>query len=47
MKNELIDRQDSRVADLFRRIENIAKNLGKIPIPTCRPFYGKRFISDN
>jgi len=47
MKNEYVDRQDSRVSDLLRRIENIGKDLGKVPVPTRRTFNGKRFITDN
>lgn len=46
MKNSLIDRQDPRVADLFRRVEKVIKTLGTIEIPGRRTFYGQRYITD-
>jgi len=46
MKNSLIDRQDPRVAELFRRVEKVIKTLGKIEIPNRRTFCGQRYITD-
>ena len=46
MRNSLIDQQDPRVADLFRRIEKVIKTLATIEIPNRRTFYGQRYITD-
>ena len=46
MKNSLIDRQDPRVADLFRRVEKIIKTLAAIEVPDRRSFHGQRYITD-
>ena len=46
MRNSLIDRQDARVADLFRRVEKVIKTLATIEIPNRRIFYGQRYITD-
>ena len=46
MRNSLINRQDARVADLFRRLETVAKTLDKLEITNRRIFYGQRYITD-
>ena len=47
MSHYFIDKQDPRVSDLMRRLENINKSLKKLE-PVCRrPFKGERFITDS
>ena len=47
MNNRLIDKQDPRVADLFRRLEKAGKLLDKLETATRRTFSGERFLSDS
>ena len=47
MSHYFIDKQDPRVADMLRRLENIEKSLKKLE-PSCRrTFNGERFASDS
>ena len=46
MNNYLIDKQDPRVADLFRRLETVGKTLDKLEITNRRTFNGQRFMTD-
>ena len=46
MSHYFIDKQDPRVADLLRRLENTGKALKKME-PNCqRSFNGERFMND-
>lgn len=46
MSHYLIDKQDPRVADLLRRLENTDKALDRLE-PACRKtFKGDRFMTD-
>ena len=47
MNNYLINKNDPRIADLFRRINKTIKTLDKLETPLCRSFNGKRFITDS
>ena len=47
MKNYLVDKQDPRVAALFRRIENAGKLLDNLETTTRQTFNGERFITDS
>lgn len=47
MNNRLIERQDPRVADLFRRLERAGKLLDKLETATRLTFSGERFLSDS
>jgi hypothetical protein len=47
MNNRLIDRQDPRVADLFRRLEKAGKTLDKLETNTRRTLGGERFLTDS
>jgi hypothetical protein len=47
MNNQLLSRQDPRVADLFRRMEKVIKTLDKLKVPERRPLHGERFITDS
>lgn len=47
MNSRLIDRQDPRVADLFRRLEKAGKLLDKLEATTRRTFNGERFLTDS
>lgn len=47
MNSSLIERQDPRVADLFRRLERAGKLLDKLETATRRTFSGERFLSDS
>ncbi len=44
--NHLIERSDTRVANLFRRLEKANTMLDKLEMPTRRSFHGQRFITD-
>lgn len=46
MNSRLIDKQEPRVADLFRRMEKLSKTLDKLDITTRRMFNGERFVTD-
>jgi hypothetical protein len=46
MSHYFIDRQDPRVEDLFRRLENTSKSLKKMQPTSLRAFNGERFVSD-
>ena len=46
MNNNLIDKQDPRVADLFRRLAKIHKTLDKLETTSSRTFNGQRFLTD-
>ncbi len=46
MNNYLIEKGDSRVADLFKRLEKTNKLLDRVEAPARRSFYGQRFITD-
>lgn len=47
MNNRLIERQDPRVVDLFRRLESAGKLLDKLETATRLTFSGERFLSDS
>jgi len=47
MNNQLLSRQDPRVADLFRRMEKVIQTLDKLKVPDRRPLHGERFITDS
>jgi excisionase family DNA binding protein len=44
--NNLIERSDPRVADLFRRLEKASKLIDKLEVPSRRSFNGQRFVTD-
>jgi predicted DNA-binding transcriptional regulator AlpA len=44
--NNLIERSDPRVADLFRRLEKANSLIDKLEAPSRRAFNGRRFITD-
>lgn len=46
MKNDQIEIQDPRIAELLRRIENIAKSLEKLNHTALRTFSGQRYLTD-
>ena len=47
MNNRLIDKQDPRVVDLFRRLEKAGKLLDKLETATRRTLNGEQFITDS
>ena len=47
MNHYLIDRQDPRVAVLFRRMERVNKTLDKLETDNRPTFKGRRFITDS
>lgn len=47
MNNYLLDKQDPRVADLFRRIGKIDKTLDRLDIIARPTFKGERFLTDS
>ncbi len=44
--NNLIEKSDPRVADLFRRLEKANSLIDKLEAPSRRSFNGQRFITD-
>lgn len=44
--NNLIEKNDPRVADLFRRLEKANNLIDKLEVPSRRSFNGQRFITD-
>lgn len=44
--NNLIERSDPRVADLFRRLEKASSLIDKLEVPSHRSFNGQRFVTD-
>lgn len=44
--NHLIEKNDPRVADLFRRLENANALFDKLEVPSRRSFNGQRFVTD-
>lgn len=44
--NNLIERSDPRVVNLFRRLEKINGLIDKLEVPSRRSFNGQRFITD-
>ena len=44
--NNLIERSDPRVADLFRRLEKASKLIDKLEVPSRRSFNVQRFVTD-
>ena len=44
--NNLIERSDPRVADLFRRLEKASNLIDKLEVPSRRSFNGQRFVTD-
>lgn len=47
MNNYLIDKQDPRVAALFRRMEKVNKTLDKLETAGRPTFKGLRFLTDS
>lgn len=44
--NNLIEKSDLRVDDLFRRLEKVSCLIDKLEVPSRRSFNGQRFITD-
>lgn len=44
--NNLIEKSDPHVADLFRRLEKASCLIDKLEVPSRRTFNGQRFITD-
>lgn len=44
--NNLIEKSDPRVIDLFRRLEKASKLIDKLEVPSRRSFNGQRFVTD-
>lgn len=44
--NNLIEKSDPRVVNLFRRLEKINTLIDKLEVPARRSFNGQRFITD-
>lgn len=44
--NNLIERSDPRVIDLFRRLEKASNLIDKLEVPSRRSFNGQRFVTD-
>lgn len=44
--NNLIEKSDPRVIDLFRRLKKISKLIDKLEVPSSRSFNGQRFVTD-
>jgi len=46
MKNDLIEKTDSRLTALFKRLEKVGKMLDKPETPVRSIFNGQRFLTD-
>ncbi len=44
--NNLIEKSDPRVIDLFRRLEKASGLIDKLEVPSRRSFNGQRFVTD-
>lgn len=44
--NNLIEKSDPRVIDLFRRLEKASNLIDKLEVPSRRSFNGQRFVTD-
>ena len=44
--NNLIEKSDPRVIDLFRRLEKASSLIDKLEVPSRRSFNGQRFVTD-
>jgi len=44
--NNLIEKSDPRMADLFRRLEKANALIDKLEAPSRRSFNGQRFVTD-
>ena len=44
--NNLIEKSDPRVIDLFRRLEKASSLIEKLEVPSRRSFNGQRFVTD-
>ena len=44
--NNLIEKNDPRVVNLFRRLEKVNNLIDRLEVPTRRSFNGQRFITD-
>jgi hypothetical protein len=44
--NNLIEKSDPRVTDLFRRLEKVNNLIDKLEVPSRRSFNGQRFVTD-
>lgn len=44
--NNLIEKSDPRVTDLFRRLEKVNNLIDKLEVPFRRSFNGQRFVTD-
>jgi hypothetical protein len=44
--NNLIEKSDPRVVNLFLRLEKINSLIDKLEVPARRSFNGQRFITD-
>lgn len=44
--NNLIEKSDPRVIDLFWRLEKASKLIDKLEVPSRRSFNGQRFVTD-
>lgn len=44
--NNLIEKSDPRVIDLFRRLEKASNLIEKLEVPSRRSFNGQRFVTD-
>ena len=44
--NNLIEKSDPRVIDLFRRLEKASSLIEELEVPSRRSFNGQRFVTD-